>query len=163
MKMKAIFTSITLLLFGALGSQSYGGNPDVKKPEIKITTPTEKQQESANIQKQRIPDGDYTGLRQMGFMCIHCWTSAATCFTVIDGWGDKASDWAGPDLVMKRINLCDDMSRKLPASNTTDLVGFGQLVLGGLFSNDLAVAMTRAATRPQALALLLASPVMMRR
>ncbi len=84
--MKAIFTSITLLLFWALGSQSYGGNPDVKKPEIKITTPTEKQQESANIQKQRIPDGDYTGLRQMGFMCIHCWTSAATCFTVIDGW-----------------------------------------------------------------------------
>jgi len=79
------------------------------------------------------------------------------------GWGDKASDWAGPDLVMKRINLCDDMSRKLPASNTTDLVGFGQLVLGGLFSNDLAAAMTRAATRPQALALLLASPAMMRR
>lgn len=79
------------------------------------------------------------------------------------GWGDTASDWAGPDAVMKRINWLEALSHRLPDNDTTDLVGFGQKILGGLFNGATAAAMTRAASRPQALAILLASPEMMRR
>jgi uncharacterized protein (DUF1800 family) len=79
------------------------------------------------------------------------------------GWGDRASDWAGPDAIMKRITWVDNLTHKMPSSDTTDLIGFGQMILGGLFPSTTAAAMTRAATRPQALALLLASPEMMRR
>lgn len=79
------------------------------------------------------------------------------------GWGDRASDWAGPDSVMKRITWADAVCQRLPSRDQTDLVGFGQMVLGGLFNNATAAAMTRAASRPQALTLLLTSPEMMRR
>ncbi len=79
------------------------------------------------------------------------------------GWGDRASDWAGPDAVMKRITWADAVCQRLPSRDQTDLVAFGQMVLGGLFNNATAAAMTRAASRPQALTLLLTSPEMMRR
>ncbi|MBP7253847.1 MAG: DUF1800 family protein, partial [Alphaproteobacteria bacterium] len=79
------------------------------------------------------------------------------------GWGDTASDWAGPDALMKRINWVETLSHRLPDNDTTDLVGFGQKILGGLFNSATAAAMTRAASKPQALAILLASPEMMRR
>lgn len=79
------------------------------------------------------------------------------------GWGDTASDWAGPDALLKRINWVEALSHRMPDNDTTDLVGFGQKILGGLFNSATAAAMARAASRPQALALLLASPEMMRR
>lgn len=79
------------------------------------------------------------------------------------GWGDMASDWAGPDALMKRITWTEAVCQRLPAHDRTDLVAFGQKVLGGYFNSATAAAMTRAASRPQALTLLLTSPEMMRR
>lgn len=79
------------------------------------------------------------------------------------GWGDQTQDWSGPDAVMKRISWAHAVADRAADGNNADIPVFAETILGGLLSARTAEALTRAASRRQALALLFAGPEMQRR
>ncbi len=77
------------------------------------------------------------------------------------GYDDLAASWAGPDALYRRIELAQRIAeRSAPGIDARTL---GPALFPGSLSPATAAAMTRAESGPQALALLLASPEMMRR
>jgi uncharacterized protein (DUF1800 family) len=77
------------------------------------------------------------------------------------GWPDGNADWDGAAALMKRIELADQVGRKLGAK--VDAVALGQQLWGDALSDGTRTALARAASREQALTLLLAAPEFMRR
>jgi uncharacterized protein (DUF1800 family) len=77
------------------------------------------------------------------------------------GYDDIAASWAGPDALYRRVELAQRIAdRSAPAIDARTL---GPALFPGSLSPATTQAMTRAESGPQALALLLASPEMMRR
>jgi len=77
------------------------------------------------------------------------------------GWPDRAPDWAGADGLMKRIEWATAVGAR--AGSGVDSVALGQAVLGSAFGDHSKTWISRAESRSQALALLLASPEFQRR
>jgi uncharacterized protein (DUF1800 family) len=77
------------------------------------------------------------------------------------GYDDLAASWAGPDALYRRVELAQRIAeRSAPGIDARTL---GPALFPGVLSPATATAIARAESGPQALALLLASPEMMRR
>lgn len=76
------------------------------------------------------------------------------------GWPDDAAAWAGPDLVMKRLEWASAAAGRLPTARPD---AFLDAALGALTGDGLRTAVARAASGPQALTLALMSPQFQRR
>lgn len=77
------------------------------------------------------------------------------------GFDDVAASWAGPDAIYRRVEVAQRVAeRTAPAIDARQLA---RQLFGEDLSEATAQAITRAESGPQALALLLVSPEMMRR
>lgn len=77
------------------------------------------------------------------------------------GYDDTAASWAGPDALYRRIEVAQRLAqRTAPAIDARELAG---KQFPGVLSQSTSDALARAESGEQALALLLASPEMMRR
>ena len=77
------------------------------------------------------------------------------------GYDDIAASWAGPDALYRRVEVAQRIAERTAA--TIDARAVAPLLFPGTLSAATATALARAESGPQALALLLASPEMMRR
>lgn len=77
-----------------------------------------------------------------------------------DGWGDRAVDWTAPEAMMRRIDFAYAAAGRADAQGPAALA---EAALGPLLRPATALAMTRAGSRREALALLFASPEFQRR
>ena len=78
-----------------------------------------------------------------------------------NGWSDQSAEWGAPDAVIKRLTWSRNFATQhAPPRVPADL---GRDALGARLQPATAVALTRAATRPEAFAILLMSPEFQRR
>ncbi len=77
------------------------------------------------------------------------------------GYDDLAASWAGPDALYRRVELAQRIAERTAAN--VDARKIAPSLFPGSLSDATATALSRAESGPQALALLLASPEMMRR
>jgi uncharacterized protein (DUF1800 family) len=77
------------------------------------------------------------------------------------GWPDSASNWDGPDALMKRIEWSTAAAER--ASSRIVPLELAEQILGGSLSDHSRTAIARAASGAQALTLLLMSPEFQRR
>ena len=77
------------------------------------------------------------------------------------GYDDIAASWAGPDALYRRVEVAQRIAERTAAA--IDARAVAPLLFPGTLSPATASALARAESGPQALALLLASPEMMRR
>ena len=77
------------------------------------------------------------------------------------GYDDIAPSWAGPDALFRRVELAQRIAER--AAPGIDARALAEQLFPGALSAGTAQALTRAESGQQALALLLASPEMMRR
>lgn len=75
------------------------------------------------------------------------------------GYDDVAGSWAGPDAIMRRVELANWVARDAPAD---DILGSAEATIETLGTNTR-MQLARAESSRQALVLLLVSPEMMRR
>jgi uncharacterized protein (DUF1800 family) len=76
------------------------------------------------------------------------------------GWPDRAPDWAGPELMMRRIDWAYGFAGRAAALDPEQVA---DACLGPLLSADTAAQIKRAGSRRDALTLLFASPEFQRR
>ena len=76
------------------------------------------------------------------------------------GWPDTASEWAGPEALMRRIDWAYGFSKR---PELPEPAQFAEAALGPLLSEATAAEIRRAGSRRDGLTLLLASPEMQRR
>ena len=76
------------------------------------------------------------------------------------GWPDTASEWAGPEAMMRRIDWIYGFSGRPEIAEPATL---GETLLGPLLTPATSIAMARASSRRDAITLLLASPEFQRR
>lgn len=72
------------------------------------------------------------------------------------GFGDIADDWGGPDALFKRVQAAQALAERAAVASPAAL---GADVLGDVLGTDVAMALRRAESAQQGVALLLASPV----
>jgi uncharacterized protein (DUF1800 family) len=77
-----------------------------------------------------------------------------------NGWPDTAAAWVAPEAMMRRIDWANTFAGRI---GTRDAIELGQTNLGPLLRPATIVAMRHAASRRDALTLLLTSPEFMRR
>ncbi|WP_423142615.1 DUF1800 domain-containing protein [Parablastomonas sp. CN1-191] len=77
------------------------------------------------------------------------------------GWDDIAPSWAGPDALLRRVELSERLAARLTAP--VDARSLAQTLFPGSVGTATREAVSRAESPAQGLALLLASPEMMRR
>ena len=77
------------------------------------------------------------------------------------GWPDKAADWIGPESTMKRIEWAHAVAEKLPPADSPLVLASD--VLGPTVSAETKFAVEHAASAPDGLAYVLASPEFQRR
>jgi uncharacterized protein (DUF1800 family) len=76
------------------------------------------------------------------------------------GYDDIAASWAGPDALVRRVELAERIASNVPADNVLDRA---EAAFPGALSDATRTQLKRAESGRQALALLLVSPEMMRR
>jgi uncharacterized protein (DUF1800 family) len=77
------------------------------------------------------------------------------------GWPDNADSWTGSDAVLQRVEWANTAAQRLGAQS--DPLRLADSALGPLLKPDTRIAITRAASPAQGLALLFASPEFQRR
>jgi uncharacterized protein (DUF1800 family) len=77
------------------------------------------------------------------------------------GWPDTAGHWDGPDALLKRIEWATAVGER--AGGRVQPVALGESALGDSFSDRTRLAVSRAASAAQGVALLMASPEFQRR
>ncbi|WP_324806832.1 DUF1800 domain-containing protein [Sphingomonas sp. LY29] len=77
------------------------------------------------------------------------------------GWGDDAASWAGPDALVRRVETAQHIAQR--AGEGVDARALAPKVLGSRLSARTNSAIARAESPETGLALLLASPEMLRR
>lgn len=102
---------------------------------------------------EQIPSRNFAGmLRELGQVC---WGPAAP-----KGYDDIAASWAAPDALIRRVEVADRLARQ---AGPRDAMALAQALFPDALNDGTATAIRRAESGTQALALLLASPEMMRR
>lgn len=76
------------------------------------------------------------------------------------GYPDTANDWAAPDALIRRIEVAETLAGAARAGN---VIGLAQSLFPDALNDTTTTAIARAESPAQGLALLLASPEMMRR
>ncbi len=77
-----------------------------------------------------------------------------------DGWPDRATDWASPEAMMRRIDFTYALAGRV---GPQDAAAIGEAALGPLLRPATRDALRRAGSRREALALLFSSPEFQRR
>jgi uncharacterized protein (DUF1800 family) len=77
------------------------------------------------------------------------------------GWPDRSADWDGSSALMKRIELANQLAQRV--GSTRDAAALAPQLLGATLGSATTESIARAASAPQALALLLTAPEFMRR
>ena len=77
------------------------------------------------------------------------------------GWDDDSATWAGPDALVRRVEAAQRIA--LRAGDSVDARSLAPTLLGGRLSDTTKTAIARAESPTTGLALLLASPEMLRR
>jgi len=77
------------------------------------------------------------------------------------GWPDTSEAWSGPDAVLNRIEWAKEVGARLPAG--FDPLAIADAGMGPLLGADTRLAMSRAPSAGDAIALLIASPEFQRR
>ncbi|HEX7081256.1 MAG TPA: DUF1800 domain-containing protein [Gammaproteobacteria bacterium] len=77
------------------------------------------------------------------------------------GWPDRSADWDAPSALLKRIEWAGALAGRV--GGRYDAAELAEQLLGATLSEETRRAVAGAATRPQALTLLLASPELLRR
>jgi uncharacterized protein (DUF1800 family) len=77
------------------------------------------------------------------------------------GWPDTAGDWSAPDALIKRMTWSQGFAAQ--AAGSADPNQTARLALGAQLTPAVATAVSRAESRPEAVALLLMSPEFQRR
>lgn len=77
------------------------------------------------------------------------------------GWDDLASSWAGPDALVRRVEVAERIAARAPANADARVVA--ERVLPGSLGAATRTAIARAESPQQGLALLLVSPEFLRR
>ncbi|QGN56316.1 DUF1800 family protein [Novosphingobium sp. Gsoil 351] len=77
------------------------------------------------------------------------------------GWDDIAASWAGPDALVRRVELADRIAGRV--TTPADPRALAEKLFPGALAETTRTAIQRAESPAQGLALLLASPEMMRR
>ncbi|PTW59414.1 uncharacterized protein (DUF1800 family) [Breoghania corrubedonensis] len=77
------------------------------------------------------------------------------------GWPDAPDAWLAPDALMERLDWAQRVAHLVPVPDDVD--AFAADILGAAYDGDTRLAVTRAETRQQALAMLMMSPGMQRR
>lgn len=77
------------------------------------------------------------------------------------GWPLDSAAWSGPDAVLNRIEWARQVAQRVPP--TVDIPGLAADALGPLLSENTATQLGRAASKQEAVALLIASPEFQRR
>jgi uncharacterized protein (DUF1800 family) len=81
-----------------------------------------------------------------------------------NGWPDRASDWAAPEAMMRRIDWAYAVSGRVAAPQSgRDAAELAEVALGPLLRADTLQAVHRAGSRRDAMTLLLSSPEFQRR
>lgn len=81
-----------------------------------------------------------------------------------NGWGDRASDWAAPEAMMRRIDWSYGIAGRVSGPHDArDAADLAEASLGPLLSDTTLLAVRRAGSRRDAMTLLLASPEFQRR
>ena len=81
-----------------------------------------------------------------------------------NGWPDRASDWAAPEAMMRRIDWAYGVSGRVAGpQNGRDAAELAEATLGPLLSADTLQAVHRAGSRRDAMTLLLTAPEFQRR
>jgi uncharacterized protein (DUF1800 family) len=81
-----------------------------------------------------------------------------------NGWGDRASDWAAPEAMMRRIDWAYGIAGRVAAPQSgRDAADLAEATLGPLLSADTLQAVRRAGSRRDAMTLLLTAPEFQRR
>jgi len=104
----------------------------------------------------RVPDDSRFVVNALDLMGQAPWRPGSPA-----GWPDTAVEWGGADSLYKRIEWSNSVARL--AGNRIDPVALGDAVLGSSFSDHSRTWISRAESRTQGLALLLASPDFLRR
>jgi uncharacterized protein (DUF1800 family) len=76
------------------------------------------------------------------------------------GFDDVADSWAGPDALLRRVELAERIARRVPSDNVP---ARAEAAFPGTLGSATRTALARAESGSQALGLLLVSPEMMRR
>ncbi len=77
-----------------------------------------------------------------------------------NGWSDRASDWAAPEAMMRRVDWAFGVSGRV---GTRDVADVAEANLGPLLRDDTLQAVRRAGSRRDAMTLLLTAPEFQRR
>ncbi|MBC7985087.1 MAG: DUF1800 domain-containing protein, partial [Sphingomonadaceae bacterium] len=77
------------------------------------------------------------------------------------GFGDTASDWAAPDALMRRVEMAQEIVRRIP--DQTQPVRLGEQVLPGVLGDATRTQLSRADSPAQGLTMLLVAPEFLRR
>jgi uncharacterized protein (DUF1800 family) len=77
------------------------------------------------------------------------------------GWPDTAAAWSGGEALFKRVELAVSVADKV--GNRVDPLALAKLILGPALGESTGVAVSRAESGAQGLALLFASPEFQRR
>ena len=81
-----------------------------------------------------------------------------------NGWPDRASDWATPEAMMRRIDWAYGVSGRVASPDSgRDAAELAEATLGPLLSDGTLRAVHRAGSRRDAITLLLTSPEFQRR
>jgi uncharacterized protein (DUF1800 family) len=81
-----------------------------------------------------------------------------------NGWGDRASDWAGPEAMMRRIDWAYGVAGRVSGPQSgRDAAEVADASLGPLLTADTLQAVRRAGSRRDAMTLLLTAPEFQRR
>jgi uncharacterized protein (DUF1800 family) len=81
-----------------------------------------------------------------------------------NGWGDRASDWAGPEAMMRRIDWAYGVSGRVAGPQSGhDAAELAEATLGPLLTAGTLQAVHRAGSRRDAMTLLLTAPEFQRR
>jgi len=76
------------------------------------------------------------------------------------GYDDTMASWAGPDALIRRVEAAERIANRY---RTDDVPALARQLFGDTLNDTTATWLSRAESSTQALALLLASPEMMRR
>ncbi len=128
------------------------GLPGAWRAETKLRTP----------QDLLIGAGRALGLRQAGrpmLWALHLLGQPLWAAPQPNGWADKAADWAAPEAMLRRVDFAYATAGRFP--HPAEAVGHA--ALGPRLRPATRIALARAGSRRDALALLLSSPEFQRR
>ncbi len=122
------------------------------RPETKLRTPQELL--LASLRALDVPVAPAPSLFALRLLGQPLWAAPQP-----NGWGDRAADWAAPEAMLRRVDFAYALAGRLPRPAEA----VGRHALGPRLRPATQLALSRAGSRRDALALLLSSPEFQRR